>query len=210
VNFHEVTLQREGIDNGYAALYKNHSAENDYGTNIVDVTTDGKSTQLTINANDQCAYLSNSTGQYKVTTQSDLSSYLPKYGGTMTGNMNSNSIAPNAPDTYYCGSSENYWKQIYCHHYYAKYADAIYARLYAHTAGTTTTDGVGRVLLGNNTPSGTNGNARGQIIMYGTSSGQSTIVTGNNSTSNITLTLPSVTGKIPVVSLSGTTLTITT
>ena len=65
-------------------------------------------------------------------------------------------------------------------------------------------------MAGNNVASGTAKNAKGILKLYGTGKGCTTVQTGNNTASDITLTLPDTTGTIPVVSLSGTTLTITT
>jgi hypothetical protein len=64
------------------------------------------------------------------------------------------------------------------------------------TVGTTSAIGSTRLILGNNTASGTNTNAKGYIKMYGTNSGYTDIVVGNNTTSNATLTLPSSTGTL--------------
>lgn len=64
------------------------------------------------------------------------------------------------------------------------------------TAGTTSAQGVSRLILGNSIASGTATNAKGYIRMYGTSSGRTDISVGNNTTSNITITLPSTTGTL--------------
>ena len=150
---------------------------------------------------------------YQVALTRDLSSYLPLAGGVMTGSLKTTDVRPSAEFTSYCGHSSYPWQQVNSRYFQMYNNDGtgyIYGRLFAHTAGTTSAVGVGRLQLGNNTVSGTVGNAQGSIIMYGTSSGYTSLVAGNNTTSNVNLTLPSVTGKIPVVSLSGTTLTITT
>lgn len=47
---------------------------------------------------------------------------------------------------------------------------------------------------------GTAGNAKGQILLYGTNTGYTAISPGYNSTSGITVTLPSITGSLPVMS----------
>ena len=82
--------------------------------------------------------------------------------------------------------------------------------LWENALGTTDTNGNAIFVLGNGTASGTVGNAYATIRMYGTDTGYTQIKPGNNTTSNINLTLPSVSGKIPIVSLSGSTLNITT
>lgn len=62
--------------------------------------------------------------------------------------------------------------------------------------GTTNDVGVGELGLGNSISSGTAGNKRGMIYMYGTSSGYTEISCGNNTTSNISITLPSSGGTL--------------
>lgn len=71
-----------------------------------------------------------------------------------------------------------------------------YASLRMQTEGTTSTQGVGRLIAGNNFNAGTAGNAKGEILLYGTNTGCTTITPGNNSTSNITLTLPNTGGTL--------------
>ena len=62
--------------------------------------------------------------------------------------------------------------------------------------GTTSANGEAQLGLGNNIATGTAANKRGSIYMYGTSSGYTQIYPGNNSTSNITITLPSAGGTL--------------
>ena len=68
------------------------------------------------------------------------------------------------------------------------------------TIGTTSTQGVSKMVLGNNLATGTNNNARGEILLYGDNTGYTDIKPGANGTSNITLTLPSSTGTIALKS----------
>ncbi len=68
------------------------------------------------------------------------------------------------------------------------------------TIGTTSTQGVSKMVLGNHLATGTNNNARGEILLYGNNTGYTDIIPGANSTSNITLTLPSSTGIIALKS----------
>jgi hypothetical protein len=62
--------------------------------------------------------------------------------------------------------------------------------------GTTSGTGTGELKLGNNIASGTAGNKRGMIYMYGTSSGYTEIIPTNNTTSNIQINLPSSGGTL--------------
>ena len=68
--------------------------------------------------------------------------------------------------------------------------------------GTTSTVGISEINLGNSIASDTAGNKRGQICLYGSSTGYTCIVTGNNTTSNVTITLPSSTGTLALTSSS--------
>ncbi len=79
-------------------------------------------------------------------------------------------------------------------------------------AGTTSATGWARIVLGNNTGSGTEGNLEGQILLYSTSTSYHTIK-GSETSSVITHTLPATTGTIlnsgtSSVSKSGETLTV--
>lgn len=71
-----------------------------------------------------------------------------------------------------------------------------YAYMKVVTDGTASTQGEARLQLGNNISTGAAKNAYGRIQMYGTNTGYTMITPGNNSTSNITLTLPSSGGTL--------------
>lgn len=75
-----------------------------------------------------------------------------------------------------------------------------YARIRKDVTGTTSTVGYGQLTLGNNIPSGTAGNARGRIGLYGTSSGYTMLYPGYAGTSNITINLPSSSGTLALSS----------
>lgn len=66
--------------------------------------------------------------------------------------------------------------------------------------GTTSALGAGELKLGNNKASGTAGNKRGMIYMYGQSSGYTEIIPSNNTTSNVQVYLPSSGGTIALTS----------
>lgn len=66
--------------------------------------------------------------------------------------------------------------------------------------GTTSALGAGELKLGNNKASGTTGNKRGMIYMYGQSSGYTEIIPSNNTTSNVQVYLPSSGGTIALTS----------
>lgn len=138
-------------------------------------------------------------------------SYLSLAGGTLTGTISTRGIQPSTTATYSLGTTQYMWSGVCSKYFYSIGTDTgVYAQIYPATLGTKSTVGKAYVHVGNNTASGTAKNARGYLRLFGSSSGYTDIQTGYNSTSNITLTLPSKTGTIPIVSLSGTTLTITT
>lgn len=66
--------------------------------------------------------------------------------------------------------------------------------------GTTSSVGVGELKLGNNVASGTAGNKRGMIYMYGTSTGYTEIKPTNDTTSHIVVNLPSTGGTLALTS----------
>lgn len=74
---------------------------------------------------------------------------------------------------------------------------ALYGSLLIATIGTTSTTGVTRLQLGNNTASGSNNNARGSIRLYGSSTQYSDIYSSVN-TNNTTLYLPNANGWLIV------------
>ena len=64
------------------------------------------------------------------------------------------------------------------------------------TEGTTSAQGEARITVGNSIANGTDKNSYGRLALYGTSSGYTMITPGNNSSSNITVTLPSSGGTL--------------
>ena len=62
--------------------------------------------------------------------------------------------------------------------------------------GTTSVVGEGTLCLGNSTASGTAGNKRGYIRLYGTGSGYQALATGNTSNTSYTATFPAKTGNV--------------
>ena len=128
------------------------------------------------------------TGIYATTTAGQLSvGSLETRGNITTSGNGSHNI----------GTTSNRFNGIYGANVYAYDSNAKhYASLRTTTVGTADTQGVGRLIAGNETNAGTAGNAKGQVLLYGTNTGYTTITPGNNSTSNITLTLPSAAGTL--------------
>lgn len=136
-----------------------------------------------------------------VSTVGDTGVYLTTTAGQLqvTGGLISGStVISDTAVTDNLGTSTVPWKYIYGQHHYIN-NDATgtnYGRFFVQTAGTTSTVGNGRITLGNSTASGTVNNAQGSICLYGSNTGYTIINPGYNSTSSVTLTLPSSTGTI--------------
>ena len=128
------------------------------------------------------------TGIYATTTAGQLSvGSLQTRGNITTSGNGSHAI----------GSTANRFSSIYGADIYAYDANAQhYASLRTTTVGTADTQGVGRLIAGNSVNAGTAGNAKGQVLLYGTNTGYTAITPGNNTTSNITITLPSAAGTL--------------
>lgn len=131
----------------------------------------------------------------------DISStYLKKSGGTMTGTLTSQSITPEIDNNYTLGTSDLGYSGIFgtLHGMYS--GGKAYGMLNIMQLGTTSQVGIGRLLLGNAIASGTADNAKGQIIMYGTNTGYTTIESANDSASSYTIKLPANSGTLALTS----------
>jgi hypothetical protein len=95
------------------------------------------------------------------------------------------------------GSAEKPWKNMY-NRYYNLYGEASksYGNFFVQTVGTTSATGEARLTLGNNIATGTASNAYGRLLLYGTNTGYTIVAPGNNTTSNITVNLPSSGGTL--------------
>ena len=138
-----------------------------------------------------------------VNTIGDTGVYLTTTAGQvqLTSLIATSSLLPDAAVGANIGTAALPWGTSYGKIYeiYGA-ADAKYGSLRVQTAGTADTQGDTRLTLGNATNAGTANNARGTMLLYGTNTGYTYIVPGNNSTSNVTITLPSATGSLPVMS----------
>lgn len=116
---------------------------------------------------------------------------------TVGGISTSANITTTGNGNHSIGSTSNRFSGIYGANIYAYDANAQhYASLRTTTVGTADTQGVGRLIAGNNVASGTAGNAKGQVLLYGTNTGYTALTPGNDTTSNVTVELPSVGGKL--------------
>jgi len=128
-------------------------------------------------------------------------------GGTMAGTLNSQNVYPVEGSRYHCGETDKPFAKVHSNHFDAMGSDgSYYAQLTATVQGTADTLGIGDVWLGNSIPQGKAGNARGRIVLFNANSAYSVIQDNDAATASRVLTLPKVTGQIPVAAVSGTTL----
>ena len=162
-------------------------------TNTLNTTTKFYMTGTTATATttgtqyfDTGIYTTTNAGQLQVT------------GGLITGS----NIVSDAAITDSLGTSTVPWSNTYAKTYNlrANATGTTYGLLSAITIGTTSTTGESRLTLGNNIATGTADNSYGRIILYGTSTGYTALAQNNNTTSNITVTLPSAAGTLALTS----------
>lgn len=162
-------------------------------TNTLNTTTKFYMTGTTATATttgtqyfDTGIYTTTNAGQLQVT------------GGLITGS----NIVSDAAITDSLGTSTVPWSNTYAKTYNlrANATGTTYGLLSAITIGTTSTTGEARLTLGNNIATGTADNSYGRIILYGTSTGYTALAQNNNTTSNITVTLPSAAGTLALTS----------
>lgn len=136
------------------------------------------------------------------TTTNHTHSYLPLSGGTLTGTLNVTRINPVSALTNNLGTSANPFLSLFTDTVALRgdTSGASYGALNVSTPGTAETTGVSKLVLGNNTASGRESNAKGEITIYGTNTGSTVITAGNNSTSTVALTLPAESGTLALKS----------
>lgn len=126
-------------------------------------------------------------------TAVDVSKVINTKGGIAT----SGAITTTGNGSHAIGSTANRFSGIYGANIYSYDKNGKhYASLRLQTEGTTSTQGVGRLVAGNDTNAGTAGNAKGQVLLYGNNTGYTIITPGYNDTSSITLTLPNTGGTL--------------
>ena len=134
-----------------------------------------------------------------------LKNYLPLTGGTITGTLKVNNtlttganIVSDTAVTDSLGTSTVPWLHTYSRYFSLRIngTGTDYGSLRAQTVGTTDANGLTRLELGNNIASKTADNASGEILLYGTNTAYTRLTSGNNTTTNATLTLPSATGTL--------------
>lgn len=128
-----------------------------------------------------------------------LADYLPLSGGSLSGNVGSCNILPIAKDTYVLGSFEVPYSRVVSNYFHINKNSISYGDLQMAIEGTASADGLSRLTLGNNIPSGTAGNAYGDIVMYSTGANYIRILPPTLTSDNF-LYLPSSSGKLALTS----------
>lgn len=142
------------------------------------------------------------------TQKVDLTNYLPLSGGTMTGDLKTTNIYGTTPNTMAVGSTAYPYKVMRSNQFVATDAIKTYGSLSINIPGTTETTGLSILTIGNNTPIGEEGNARGLLRIHDSNYYRHDILPNDNLSGNVTQYLSSKSGILATVSLSGTKLTI--
>lgn len=138
-----------------------------------------------------------------------INSKLPSSGGTLTGDLITKDIIPHQADSVRLGINEKPFSSVRTNILYIMKNLATYINMNVIQEGTESQEGVTQIIIGNSIPAGTNGNARGSLVLYNKNGKYGRISPNSDaSSSNIEYNLPSKGGTIPSASLSGTTLTI--
>ena len=126
--------------------------------------------------------------------------YLKLSGGTLTGSLYGTNIIPSTAGTGAIGQSGVPWLNVHAQYFRVYDPNNVQTGfLDAPTAGTTSVQGETYLALGNSTASGSNGNSRGRLRLYGTSSGYIDLY-ATASTSNYSISLPAKSGVAVVTS----------
>lgn len=129
-----------------------------------------------VTTNDTTMYISSSSTLY-VDSGSTQVPLIFRQGTTekarfnTSGNfeMNCNTV-PKTDNNFTLGTSANNWSSIFAHKFSIDASGQSYASLKINTTGTTTTEGAGRLVLGNSLAAGTDKNAHGEILLYAANS----------------------------------------
>lgn len=133
-------------------------------------------------------------------TRADLANYLPLTGGTMTGNLYTKTLLPSEDVTDNIGYTNLAYNVIFAKAFSINKGGKSYGDIQIITEGTEEATGTARLMVGNITPRGTAGNARGVIVLPGVGKGITQITPSNNGDSNIEVILPSTAGTLALKS----------
>lgn len=124
-----------------------------------------------------------------------LDGKLSTSGGTLTGALVGTEFLPTGEGKGQVGSGSRAWKDILSNLFTLRKNGVTYGNLQAPNEGTANTNGLGLLVVGNATPSGTAGNARGTVRVYGNGTGYADLYAPVMS-SNAAVLLPSKTGTL--------------
>lgn len=128
--------------------------------------------------------------------------YLLLTGGKLTGILESQNIIPSEPAKYNIGEDTNPYLNVFSQKFAVRAGNSgvTYGALATSGLGTTETEGVGRLIVGNNIPLGTENNASGALKIYGNQSGCTNIYPGNNTDKNLYQYFPAESGTLALTS----------
>lgn len=117
--------------------------------------------------------------------------------------INASNVVPKSySSSYLIGATDMPWYGIYSRSYavYRGSGKQEYGNFYVATTGTTSAQGVGLISAGNNIDNGKAENARGRLRLYGINTGYTYLQDNRDSTTNITVNLPTTGGTIALTS----------
>jgi hypothetical protein len=123
--------------------------------------------------------------------------YFPKTGGIINGD-----ILPETALSNNLGSSTAPFNNIFSKTIALRgeTSGQSYGALTTSILGTTDTDGITKLVLGNYKTSGTENNSKGVIEIYGSRNGKAIINNDNGTTNDVTLSLPDKSGTLALIS----------
>lgn len=137
---------------------------------------------------------------YQYANTAELAKYLPLAGGTLTDNLYTKTLLPSADVTDNIGYTNLAYNVIFAKAFSINKGGKSYGDIQIITEGTEEATGTARLMVGNITPRGTAGNARGVIVLPGVGKGITQITPSNNGDSNIEVLLPSSAGTLALKS----------
>ncbi len=128
--------------------------------------------------------------------------YLELTGGTLSGDINTKNIVPTEAGVHACGKIAKPWVSVASLRFILRNAEgtASYGELIIDTEGTSETVGISDLSLGNKTPEGTEGNAIGQLTLYGNGRFYSKVKANDYLTKNVQHILPKQSGTLALQS----------
>lgn len=153
-----------------------------------------------INSANNVFYRTRNTGYHQFQVNESSVFKIASDGITATKFFTTHGLGTDAPGSNSVGTASSAFNNMSAKQFtlYPS-TSTIYGYIKIQTEGTTSAGGETRFSIGNNIATGTAHNAKGKILIYGTNTGYTAIDPGNNSTSNITVELPSASGKIPLM-----------